>query len=132
MGATGQRSERRLASTLDVDEVTQETLDATEKARTEAESALAESRKENTQLAKTVADQRVRESLAQKAEKVLVDEVEVPKAMDVAGGWMIADGMSLIRIGQTGQDVPWRRDRKVKKEAAERLELQPTSPLSGQ
>src|SRR6185312_4441380 len=52
----------------------------------------------------------VRESSADEAHEVFVDEVEVPEAVDVSECGMIADRMALIRIAQAAEDMPWRGD----------------------
>ena len=51
----------------------------------------------------------VRESPAKETEDVLVDEVEVPEAVDVSGRGMIADGMSLVGIGEAGRGCAMER-----------------------
>src|SRR5579863_9902798 len=52
----------------------------------------------------------VGKALAEKTKYVFVDEVEVPEAMDIADGGMVADRMALIRIGNAGKDMPWGGD----------------------
>ena len=45
-------------------------------------------------------------ALAEEAEDVLVDEVEVPPAVDVAEGGDVADGMAFAGVGEADEDVP--------------------------
>jgi hypothetical protein len=41
---------------------------------------------------------------------VLVEEVEVPEAVNVAERGDVADGMALVGISQAGEDMPGRGD----------------------
>ena len=48
----------------------------------------------------------VRIALAEEAEDVLIDEVEVEETVDIAHGGVIADGVSLVGIVDAAKDVP--------------------------
>ena len=74
----------------------------------------------------------MREARPGKAEEVLVDEVEVPEAVHVAGGGMVADGKALIGIGQPGQNVPGRGNGQEQNQSCDRLQLPPAPPLPAQ
>ena len=74
----------------------------------------------------------VRVALAEETEEVLVDEVEIPEPVDVAERRVIADGMSLVGIGEAGEDVPGRGDGQVEQDSAEGLELTPAAPLAAE
>src|SRR5215469_8941348 len=74
----------------------------------------------------------VREALAEEAQHVFVDEVEVPEAVDVAGGGLIADGVALVRIREAGEDVPRRSDGEIEQDSCDRLHLAPAAPLAAQ
>jgi len=74
----------------------------------------------------------VGESAADEAEEVLVDEVEVPEAVDVSDGRVIADGMALIGIAQAAEDVPRSSYGEIEKDAGEGLEFAPAPPVSGE
>ena len=63
---------------------------------------------------------------------MLVDEVEVKEAVDVAEGGMVADSVSLIGIGQAAENVPGRGDGQKEQRAGDRLQLAPAPPLAGQ
>ena len=52
----------------------------------------------------------VRIALAKEAQVMFVDEIEVPEAVDVAEGGVVADGVSLVGIGEAAKDVPGRGD----------------------
>ena len=61
---------------------------------------------------------------------MLVDEVEVPEAVDISQRGVIADGMAMVGVGQSGQNVPRRRNRQEEQGAGYRLQLAPASPQS--
>ena len=63
---------------------------------------------------------------------MFVDEVEVPEAMDIAGGGVIADGMALIGIGEAGEDVPGRGDGQIQQQSRKGFELAPAPPLAAE
>ena len=60
----------------------------------------------------------VRIALAEKAQKMFVDEVEVPEAVHIAGRGMVADRMSLVGIRDARQNVPRRGNGKKQQQAA--------------
>ncbi len=72
----------------------------------------------------------VRIALAEEAEDVLVDEVEVPPAVDVTKGGDVTDGMAFAAIGAAYEDVPGGRDGEEQKRAGEGLEVAPASALA--
>src|SRR5579862_1667665 len=71
-------------------------------------------------------------AFTEEAKEVLVDEIEVPETVDIAGRGMVADGMTLVRIGKTAEDVPGSGDCEVEKNSCERFELPPAAPLAAQ
>ena len=72
----------------------------------------------------------VRVARAQKTEDVLIKEVEVPESMDVAQHGMVAEWVSLVGIGESGQNVPRRGDGQKQQQAREGLQIPPASPLA--
>ena len=74
----------------------------------------------------------VRVAFAQKTQNVLVDEIEVPEAVDAAQGGVVADGVALVGITQAGQNVPGSGDGQKKEQAADRLQRPPAPPLAAQ
>jgi hypothetical protein len=74
----------------------------------------------------------VRVAQREEAQVVLVDEVEVEEAVDVADGGVIADGVSLVGIGEAAEDVPGRGDGQEEQRAGEEAQLAPATPLAGE
>ena len=72
------------------------------------------------------------EAAADEAQGMFVDEVEVPEAVNVSEGGMIADGMSLIGVREAAEDVPRSRDGKIKQDAGEWLQFAPATPVSAE
>jgi len=68
----------------------------------------------------------------EEAQEVLVDEVEVEEAVDVAEGGVVADGVALVRIGEAAEDVPGGGDGQEEQQAGDGLELPPAAPLAGE
>ncbi len=73
-----------------------------------------------------------RVALAEKAQHVLVDEVEVEEAVHVAERRMVADRIALVRITQPGENVPWRRDDEKKQDSSQQPHLAPAPPFAGE
>ena len=73
----------------------------------------------------------VRITQVEEAQVVLVDEVEVKEAVDVAQGGVVADGVSLVGIGQAAENVPGRGDGHEDQRADDRLDLAPAPPQAG-
>jgi hypothetical protein len=73
----------------------------------------------------------VRIAQVEEAQIMLIDEVEVKKAVDVADGGVVADGVSLVGIGQAAENVPGRGDGQKEQRAGDRLQLAPASPQAG-
>ncbi len=71
-------------------------------------------------------------ALAEEAEDMLVDEVEVPPAVDVAEGGDVAVGMAFAAIGVAYEDVPRCGDREEEQRAGEGLEVAPATVLAGE
>ena len=69
---------------------------------------------------------------AEEAEDVFVEEVEVPEAVDVAEGGDVADGVALIGIAKSGENVPGCGDGEEKQEAGDGLQLAPATPLAAE
>ncbi len=74
----------------------------------------------------------VRKAPAQKAQDVLVDEIEVPEAVHISWGGVIADGMSLVGVCEAAENVPRSRDGKEKQHAGDRFQFAPATPLAAQ
>ena len=74
----------------------------------------------------------VRVALAEEAQEVLVDEVEVEEAVDVAQGGVVADGVALVGVGDAAEDVPGRGDEQKEQSAGDGLEDAPAAPLAGE
>ena len=74
----------------------------------------------------------VRVAQAEEAQEVLVDEVEVQEAVDVAEGGVVADGVALIGIGEAAENVPGRGDGQKEQRAGDGLEAAPAPPLAGE
>jgi hypothetical protein len=74
----------------------------------------------------------VRVAQAEEAQEVLVDEVEVEEAVDVADGGVVADGMALVGIGEAAEDVPGRGDGQKQQRSGDGLQLAPATPLAGE
>jgi hypothetical protein len=74
----------------------------------------------------------VRVAQAEEAEQVLVDEVEVEEAVDVADGGVVADGVALVGVVDAAEDVPGRGDEQKEQDAGEGLENAPAAPLAGE
>ena len=72
----------------------------------------------------------VREALSEKAQNMLVDEIEVEESVNVSRRRNVADRMSMIRIAQPGENMPRRCDRKKQKTAGKDAEFPPAPPLS--
>ena len=68
---------------------------------------------------------------AEEAQKVLVDQIEVPETMHVAEGGVIAHRVALVGICQAAEDVPGSGDGHKQQETGDRLHLAPASPLAG-
>ena len=73
----------------------------------------------------------VRVAQAEEAQVMLVDEVEVKEAVDVAEGGVVADGVALVGIGQPAENVPGRGDGQKNQRAGDRLQLAPAPPQAG-
>ncbi len=71
-------------------------------------------------------------ALAEEAEEVLVNEVEVPPAVDVAEGGNVADGMAFAAIGAAYEDVPGGGDGEEEQRAGDGLEVTPATVLAGE
>ena len=69
---------------------------------------------------------------AAEAEDVFVEEVEVPEAVDVAEGGDVTDGMALVGVAQTGEDVPRGGDEEEEEESGDGLEATPATPLAAE
>ena len=74
----------------------------------------------------------MRKAGADEAEDVLVEEVEIGEAVDVADGGMIADWIALIGIGDACEDVPGCGDEKKEEDTCNGLEFTPATPLTAQ
>ncbi len=68
---------------------------------------------------------------AQKAQHLLVDEVEIKEAVHVARAGNVAHGVTCTGIAQSGKDVPRRGDGKEEQNAGEQAELTPAAPIAG-
>ncbi len=91
--------------------------------------------KEPDQLAQPVSKPRLlvvvmRIALAQKAQNMLVHEIEVEESMHMPRRGNVAHGISLIRVAQAGEYVPRRRDGKKEHNAGEESQLAPAPPLA--
>ena len=73
----------------------------------------------------------MRVAQAEEAQEVLVDEVEVEEAVDVAEGGVVADGVALVGIGGRRGCARGRRWQE-EQEAGDGLELAPATPLAGE
>src|SRR4051812_23312374 len=71
----------------------------------------------------------VGESATDEAEEMFVDEVEVPEAVNVADGGVIADGVALVGIAQPAEDMPRSSDGEVEQDAREWLQFTPATPV---
>ena len=71
----------------------------------------------------------VREPPAEETQKVFVDEIEVPEAVNVSGRGVIADGMALVGVRQSAQDVPRSGDRQKEQHAGDWLQFAPAAPM---
>ena len=71
----------------------------------------------------------VRIALAEETQEVFVDEVEVPEAVDVAGCWMVADGMALVGVRESGEDVPRRGDGEEEQDSGEGLQARASDAI---
>ena len=71
-------------------------------------------------------------TFAQKAKHLLVDEVEIEEAVDVARGGNVAYRVTRAWIAQPGENVPGRGDGKEEQNAGEQAELTPAAPISGE
>ena len=73
----------------------------------------------------------VRVALAEEAQNMLVDEIEVEEAMHMPWRGNVADGIALIGITQAGEDVPGRGDGEEEQDAGEEPQLAPAPPFAG-
>jgi hypothetical protein len=71
-------------------------------------------------------------ALAEEAEHVLVDEVEVEEAVNIADGGVVAEGMSLVGVGESAEDVPGSGDEQEQDEPGDGFERAPATPLAGE
>ena len=70
----------------------------------------------------------MRKALAEETQKVFVDKVKVPEAVNVAGCRVVADGMTLVGVRESGEDVPRGGDGEEEKDSREGLQVAPTTP----
>lgn len=63
---------------------------------------------------------------------MLVNEVEIEEAVNVARGGNVADGVSVIGIAEAGKDMPGSRNSEEEQEASEEAHLAPAAPLAGE
>ena len=61
---------------------------------------------------------------------MLVDEIEVPEAVHIAQGGVVAHCVSLVGIGEAAKNVPRRGDGEKQQEPSYGLERAPTAPLA--
>src|SRR5580704_9314769 len=71
-------------------------------------------------------------AFAQETQHLLVDEVEIEKAVDITGGRNIADGVTGAGIAQPGENVPGGSNGQEEKNSGEQAELTPAAPISGE
>ncbi len=59
---------------------------------------------------------------------MFVDKVKVPEAVNVARRWVVADGMTLVGVRESGEDVPGGGDGEEEKDSYEGLQVAPATP----
>ena len=74
----------------------------------------------------------MRKACSQEAEDVLVQKVEVPEAVHVAGRWNVAHRVSLVGVRKAGQNVPRRGDGQKQQQSAKGLQRPPAPPVPAQ
>ena len=74
----------------------------------------------------------VRVAQAEEAQEVFIHKIKVEEAVDVSDGGVVADGVSLVRIGEAAEDVPGRGDEQEEQESRDGLEVAPATPLAGE
>src|SRR5579875_706075 len=72
----------------------------------------------------------VRIALAQEAQKMLVDEIKIEKAVYVSGRGDIADRIPLVRIAKARQNVPRRGNGQKEQETGQKTKLPPLAPFT--
>ena len=71
-------------------------------------------------------------TLAQEAKHLLVDEVEIEEAVDIAWGGNISYRVPGARVTQAGENMPGRGDGEEEQNAGGQAEFTPAAPISGE
>ncbi len=93
--------------------------------------------KSQTRCEQPIGDERqaivvVRKALAEETQEVFVDEVESTRSRERCLVWVIADGVSLVGVRESGEDVPRRGDGEEEQDSRDGLQVAPAAPLSAQ